>query len=382
MDWPFPRATYIEHDNDFRKLVDTLAKEPLIAVDTESNSLYAYRERVCLVQISTRSADYIVDPLRVADMQPLAGILANPAIEKVFHAAEYDLLCLKRDYGFVVHNLFDTMIAARICGRKEMGLNKLLAEYCGLTVDKNHQRDDWGQRPLPDEGLLYAQIDTHYLPELRDHLLAELKKLNRMTEARETLDEYEKVTVVQREFDPEGYWRIGIPASLNRRQMAILRELYILREHLAEERDCPPFKVFGDKTMIALAEASPTSTRALSRVKGLASSQIQRYGAELLTAIEKGRRVPPPKAPPRPPDIDPDAVERFSVLRDWRKTRAEQRGVESDVIISKDALWGLALKLPKTLDEMSQIRGIGPWRLEAYGTELLDLLKTFQNGES
>jgi ribonuclease D len=380
VEWPFPPATYIEHDNEFLKLIDVLAQEPLIAVDTESNSLYAYRERVCLVQISTRTADYIIDPLRVADLQPLGKILANPAIEKVFHAAEYDLLCLKRDYDLVVHHLFDTMIVARVIGRKEMGLNKLLAEFCGLTIEKNHQRDDWGIRPLPEEGLLYAQIDTHYLPELRDRLMAELESMGRMVEAHEMLAEYEQVSVVPREFDSEGYWRIGIPAGLRRRQMAILRELYLLREQLAEARDCPPFKIFGDKTLIALAEAAPTSTHALSRVKGVAASYVSRYGAEVLNAIERGRRAAPPPMPPRPPETDQDAVERFSALRDWRKGRAEQRGVESDVIISKDALWGLALKMPKTLDEMRQIRGIGPWRLEMYGAEILDVLKPFRNG--
>jgi ribonuclease D len=380
VEWPFPPATYIEHDDDFLKLIDGLAQEPLIAFDTESNSLYAYRERVCLVQISTRTADYIIDPLRVADLLPLGAILANPSIEKVFHAAEYDLLCLKRDYDLVVHNLFDTMIVARVIGRKEMGLNKLLAEFCGVTIDKNHQRDDWGLRPLPEEGLLYAQIDTHYLPELRDRLMAELENMGRVVEAREMLAEYEQVSVAPREFDPEGYWRMGIPAGLRRRQMAVLRELYLLRERLAEERDLPPFKIFGDKTLIALADAAPNSIRALSRVKGVAASYVSRYGAELLDAIERGRRAAPPPMPPRPPEVDPQAIERFSVLRDWRKGRAEQRGVESDVIVSKDVLWGLALKMPRTLDEMRQIRGFGPWRIQTYGAEILDVLKPFRNG--
>lgn len=378
MQWPFPPATYIDHDKDFRKLVDELAKESLIAVDTESNSLYAYRERVCLLQISTRKADYIVDPFRVADLHVFAPILADSSIEKVFHAAEYDLLCLKRDYGFVVHNLFDTMIAARICGRKEMGLNKLLAEYCGVVIDKNHQRDDWGERPLSEEGLLYAQIDTHYLPELRDHLRAELEAMGRLIEAQETFDEYQEVTVVPREFDPDAYWRIGIPAGLSRRQMAILREIYLLREKLAEERDCPPFKVFGDHVLIAVAEFAPTNTQALSKIKGLGGSQLQRYGAQVLAAVEQGKRAPIPRPPPRPPEPDPQVVERFSALRDWRKLRASQRGVESDVIVSKDALWGLAAKVPKTIEELQKIRGLGPWRIQTYGAELLELLKKLE----
>src|SRR5262249_2530874 len=155
------------------------------AIDTESNSLYAYRERVCLVQISTRTADYIVDPLTIGDMTPFADLMANPAIEKVFHAAEYDLICLKRDYALICQNLFDTMIAARIVGLKLVGLGNLLEQYAGVKADKSHQRDNWGERPLPKESLLYAQMDTHYLPLLRDSLHAELVNTNRLTEAQE-----------------------------------------------------------------------------------------------------------------------------------------------------------------------------------------------------
>lgn len=376
MKWPFPPAVYIDHDTPFQRLIQRLADEPLIAIDTESNSLYAYRERVCLVQISTRTADYIVDPLRVADLSPLGPLLANPSIEKVFHAAEYDLLCLKRDYGFVVHNLFDTMVAARILGRKLVGLHNLLADYCGVEqVDKSHQRDDWGQRPLPEDGLLYAQQDTHYLPSLRDLLAAELEAAGRMTEALETFAEYADVTPSERTFDPDGFWRIGIPADLNRRQMAILREVYLLRERLAEERDVPPFKVFSDKNLLAFAESAPAAARDLERIKGMTPQQVRRYGRDILAAIEAGRHAPNPRPPSRPPDLDPEVVERFSALKDWRRARAEQRGVESDVILSKEVLWAIAFKTPQTLEEMSSIAGLGPWRRYTYGEEILEILQ-------
>jgi ribonuclease D len=376
MKWPFSPAVYIDHDTDFQRLVSNLANEPLIAIDTESNSLYAYRERVCLVQISTRTADYIVDPLRVADLSPLGPLLSNPSIEKVFHAAEYDLLCLKRDYGFVVHNLFDTMVAARILGRKLVGLHNLLADYCGVPqVDKSHQRDDWGQRPLPEDGLLYAQQDTHYLPALRNFLEAELQAADRMPESAEIFAEYADVQPTERSFDPDGFWRIGIPADLNRRQMAILREVYLLRERLAEERDVPPFKVFSDKSLLAFAEMAPAAVRDLERIKGMTPQQVRRYGRDIMAAIEQGKHAPNPRQPARPPDLDPQVVERFSALKDWRRMRAEQRGVESDVILSKDALWDIAFKTPGSLEEMTTITGLGPWRRATYGSEILEILE-------
>lgn len=376
MNWPFPPAHYIDHDREFSRLVAALASEPLIAVDTESNSLYAYRERVCLVQISTRSADYIVDPLRVANLHLLGPVLADPAVEKVFHAAEYDLMCLKRDYGFEVNNLFDTMVAARICGHKAIGLDKMLAQYVGVQMDKSHQRDDWGQRPLPDESLLYAQMDTHYLPLLRDQLHSELAKMHALDEARETFEEYSRVSPNGQTFDPEGYWRIGAAVDLNRRQMAILRELYLLRERLAEERDLPPFKVFTDRALVEVARAAPFSVEQLRGLHGMTSSQVRRYGWQLVQAVERGRRKPPPH-PPSHRNVDPLVAERFSALRAWRKTRAEARGVESDVILSRDALWTLAQRAPSHLDELREINGLGPWRIGVYGQEILNVLRPF-----
>ncbi|MEP0761582.1 MAG: ribonuclease D, partial [Chloroflexota bacterium] len=156
-----PPAQIIRRTADLRRAVDRLRASPLIAVDTESNSLFAYTERVCLVQLSTRERDLIVDPLAVDDMSPLGDLLAEPAIEVIFHAAEYDIISLKRDFGFSFANLFDTMMAARVCGWDKTGLGNILEEQFGVTVDKKYQRADWSRRPLPPDHLRYAQMDTH-----------------------------------------------------------------------------------------------------------------------------------------------------------------------------------------------------------------------------
>jgi ribonuclease D len=181
-----------------------------------------------------------------------------------------------------------------------------------------------------------------------------------------------------RHVDPDGYRAIGQPHDLNRRQMAILRELYLLRERLAEERDFPPFKVFSNATMVALACADPTTMDALEDIEGMSPAQIRRYGRQLLRTIELGRssRLPPP---PKPIAPDPVASDLYTVLHNWRRGRAEQRGVESDVIISKHALWELARRAPSTLDQMRDIRGLGPWRTQTYGTEILDVIASYNN---
>lgn len=374
-----PQPTYVDSAEKLGALVRALAGETLLAIDTESNSLYAYRERVCLIQLSTRSEDFIIDPLKIQSMQPLAPLFANPRIEKVFHAAEYDLMCMKRDFGFVFNNLFDTMIAARICGRKLIGLGNLLADFAGVAIDKSHQRDDWGQRPLPNESLLYAQMDTHYLPRLRDHFVAELAQMNRLDEASEAFRDVCNVPPARNlGFDAEGYWRISLPNNLTRRAAAILREVYLTRETVAQERDVPSFKVMSDKTLVAIAQAAPGNMNELSQVEGMTPIQVRRYGRVLLDAVGAGMRARLPTPPVPEPPADPVVVECYTALREWRKARALERGVESDVIISKDALWTLAERAPDSLDDMDDVPGLGPWRLGVYGPELLEVISRYR----
>jgi ribonuclease D len=370
-----PPLIYVDDDHRLRQIVRELAQAPAIAVDTESNSLHAYRERVCLIQISTRESDYIIDPLTIGDLQPLAPIFADARIEKVFHAAEYDLMCMKRDFGFSFHNLFDTMLAARICGLRAVGLGALLHAFVGVHLDKSHQRDNWGARPLPSGSLHYAQMDTHYLLTLRDHLAAELTTLERMPEARETFDELCRVRPASNQVNADAFWRIALPNHLTLRQTAILRELYLWREEVAESRDVPPFKVMGDKSLIALAIKAPSTRADLAHTDGLGESGARRYGHDLLRLIERGKRAEPPAPPPTEPAADPRVIELYTALREWRRSRAAERNVESDVIVTRDALWALAETMPTSLDDMRQIQGLGPWRLEKYGEDLLNVIQ-------
>ncbi|MBC8100831.1 MAG: HRDC domain-containing protein [Armatimonadetes bacterium] len=375
---PLSPAHLIATDAALAALVAALSNEPLIAVDTESNSLYAYHERVCLVQLSSQTADYIIDPLAVKAMQPLGLLLANPNIEKVFHAAEYDLMCLRRDYGFQVVHMFDTMLAARMLGYKQIGLNHLLAQHVGVQVDKSHQRDNWGARPLPPDSLHYAQIDTHYLPTLRGILRQELSERGQLTEAQETFTELCASTPAHdgRSFDPDGYWKIGKPSHLTLPQMGVLRELYVLRETLAEAQDVPPFKIFSNQTLVALAKQMPVTANEMVGINGMTPAQIRRHSKTISAAVARGRaaQLPsPPQHRPPPPEIS----DRYISLHSWRKDKATQRGVESDVIVSKQTLWELAAQAPTTLTALSRIHGLGPWRLETYGLELLAVLAQY-----
>ncbi len=167
---PITPAEWINRQQQLDDLASRLIRERTIAVDTESNSLYAYQEQVCLVQFSAGSADFLVDGVAGLDLTLLGGLFADPGIEKIFHAAEYDIICLKRDYGFHFSNVFDTMHAARILGMEKLSLANLLEEFFGLQLTKRFQKADWGKRPLPAAMREYARTDTRYLIPLREKL--------------------------------------------------------------------------------------------------------------------------------------------------------------------------------------------------------------------
>jgi ribonuclease D len=359
-------------------LAERLAVEPLIAIDTESNSLYAYRERVCLIQVSTRDQDWVIDPLALADLSPLGPLLADVRIEKVFHAAEYDLMCLKRDYGFTFENLFDTQVAARILGIKAVGLGNLLEAHFGVRADKRFQRANWAERPIPARQLAYAAQDTHFLPALRDIMLAALEAGDYLVEAGEAFDLLAETQPANHSFDPEGYWHFNAARTLSRRQMAILRELYVWREELASARDLPPFRIAGDDALVAITLKEPAHPRDLHGIRGIGEGLIRQHGPAIIEAVRRGQHAPPPRRPERGNRTDPNTLARYNALRDWRKQRAAARGVESDVIIPRDALWALARTAPQTPDALIEIPGLGPWKRAHYGAELLRVLESVE----
>ena len=369
-----PPATYIDDSAALRDMVASLRLEPILAVDTESNNMHAYRGQVCLVQLSTITRDYIIDPLSIDDMQPLGDLLADERIEKIFHAAEYDLICLKRDFDFQVCNLFDTMYAAKLSEQSSFGLADLLQHFLDVDVDKSHQLDDWGKRPLPEDSLYYAQQDTHYLPTLRDILLNRLLELDRVAEAQEVFEDVLRVDVPDTSFDPDGFWKLGLPRSLSKQQMACLRELYLLRDELARHEDTPPYQLFSNKALVWLARKQPRNYTELGRARHLSARNIRIYGDLLLDAISEGRRVkkmPPPPARDLP---DSDVADRYTAFHAWRKERGESRNLESNLVMSRQTLWELARHMPRTKAELAEIEGFGEWRVATYGDEILELV--------
>jgi ribonuclease D len=363
-----PPPTWISTAASLQQLVNELSDQNPIAVDTESNSLHAYREQLCLIQFSIPSTDYLLDALAFKDLAPLDPIFTNPEQEKVFHAAEYDLICLKRSFGVTVNNIFDTMQAARILGYKQVGLDSMLGEKLGVKVNKKFQKADWAQRPLPLEMLNYARLDTHHLLDLRDILKEELRKRNRWELAQEEFirlahgNGTAKVTL-------PSWQRISGTQKLTRRQLAIFQELCNWRETQAERMDRPVFKVIDNKRLVEIAIAAPKTSTDLEDVN-LSSRQMDMYGNSILQAVERGRKADPPTRPhtsrPRQAFVD-----RMNALSTWRKSIAGKIGIESGLVLPKGWMHAIAEEDPETIEDLSRLMPQSPWRLENFGGAIL-----------
>ncbi len=370
---PLKPPVWVDTKSALERATADFASEPRVSVDTEANSLHAYRERVCLIQFSTPNTDYLIDPIALTDLSVLAPVFNNPKIEKVFHAAEYDLIGLRRDFGFTFANLFDTMQAARILGYHGVGLDRLLGEKFGIKIDKRHQKADWAARPLKPDQIHYARLDTHYLFNLRDLLESELRQKNRWELACEDFSRACGPDEPKEKTNGGAYWkRFSARKDINTRELTILNELCLVRNGIASRMNRPPFKVVDDDKLIEMACCTPVHEVDLAGI-GLSSRQINLWGADMLKAVRRGMDAPlvTREQAKRPNDA---MLKRLDKLKKWRKSVAEKIGVESDVVLPKIYLNMLAENPPKNAGELKAAMTKSPWRFGEYGLQILKLL--------
>jgi ribonuclease D len=371
MNASLPPPVWVADPDSLAKLARSLISQPRLAVDTESNSLHAYREQVCLIQFSTPQTDYLVDPLAIHDLSDIAPLFSNPGIEKVFHAVEYDQICLKRDFDITFVHIFDTMQAARILGYKQVGLDAMLAEKLAINVDKRYQKADWGERPLSPEMLNYARLDTHHLLDLRDSLQAELQQRGRWELACEEFTRLAAGNGSTRA-DLPAWQRVKGTRNLSRQQLAILQELCSWRGAQAEHMGRPVFKVMDDKRLVSIALAAPKNETDLESLN-LTARQIYVFGGDILKAVGRGRKAAPVRRP-LSDRLDPDFLNRLNTLSGWRKGAAQKMEVESDVVLPKPWMHAIAEQNPHELAELSALMPQSPWRLKAFGEQILKAL--------
>ena len=367
-----PPPVWVDKPKIFNLMLGDLTSQPRLAVDTESNSLHAYREQVCLIQFTTPSKDYVIDPLALQDLSALGPIFSNPNIEKIFHAAEYDLICLRRDFKFEFANLFDTMHAARVLGYQFVGLDNLLAEKFQFEMDKRHQKADWAVRPLTPAQLDYARLDTHFLFDLRDVIEAELREKDRLQIALEDFARAAKVEIPKEKLNGASWRRFSTRKDVSPRELTVLSELCVSRDRIAERMNRPVFKVIADTLLLDIARNLPEKDVDLAGL-GLSPKQIRLWGGEILEAVKRGTVAPfvEREQAKRPSDR---TIKRLEKLKNWRKKVAQDLNVESDIVLPKVYLNSLAENPPRSMQELRSMLQDSPTRFSKYGEQIYRLV--------
>ena len=363
---------WVDQDTALAETLQTLRRVKQIAVDTESNSLYAYQEQVCLIQISANGEDFVLDGLADMDLPALDAIFADESIEKIFHAAEYDILCMKRDFGYTFRNLFDTMQAARILGLSKLGLSNLLEELFGVDQGKSFQKANWGKRPLSEEMLHYARMDTHFLMPLRDYLYGKLVEKNLLDLAHE---DFERLCHTEPNHkEPLCYSQVSGYQHLDPQQLGVLEALCQFRDRLARKFNRPLFKVIGNSALLAVAQTCPRNLDELKSIKEISPKLVERYAEGLLETVVEGLKAPPILLKPhkRPSS---SYLNRLDTLKEWRKQAGLKMGVQSDIILPRDILENIVGAKPSNSEELKSLMAEIPWRYEHFGADILEVIQ-------
>lgn len=312
-----------------------------VALDTEADSLHAYPEKVCLMQISTPSGDVLIDPLADMDLDPLIHLLSDH--ELIMHGADYDLRLLRKHHEFVPRAIFDTMLASRLLGCCQFGLTNLVAQYLNVTLEKGSQKADWARRPLTERMEIYARNDTRHLKPLADRLRLELLERGRLSWHQETCARLIADCAQPASPDPDLVWRVKGTHSLGRLELAVLKELWHWREAQAVAANRPPFFILSHETLIkcavVAANAQPVDTL-------LPRHFSDRRRAELNDAVSRGLSVPADQQPRPRRQINrrPNDAEkhRFNELQKRRDLHAHQLAIDPTLIASRATLAALA----------------------------------------
>lgn len=370
------QAIYLDTAPDTSRFLRSIANVDLLAIDTEGASFHRFVDRIYLLQLSTRDRSAIIDPLPIDTPQELGVLLESPKVQVVFHDADYDLRLLHQDYGWQVRNIFDTRVAAQLLGIRAFGLAALLEKYFGVKLDKKHQRADWSMRPLTRDMLDYAAQDTMHLLALRDRLADELKRTSRWEWAREEFGLLE--TTRWDADDTNAFLRMKGARDLNRRELAILRELVSWRDDVARKADRATFRVLGNEPLFDIVRAKPSTREALASIKGMPRSLLERSAHELLDAVRRGLALPEAELPRFPKALrwerDPDFDARAAALRTVRDAAAARLDMDPGVLCSRDRLEAVARRNPQTMDELREIPELRRWQIEELGPDFLNQL--------
>jgi len=364
-------AELIDTPEALARALETLRPHARLAVDTESDSYYAYRPKVCLIQVSVPGADFLLDPLARLDLSPFGALLGDPEREMVFHAAENDVIQLGHQFDWHIASLFDTQVACFVLGLKPYSLAGILEARFGVKLDKSQQRSDWARRPLETAQIAYAAEDTAHLLDLAAELKDRARQAGREEEIAYECRRIAGRTWQPEPFDPEGFRRMAGARELGGVELRILRDLFLMRNEEAERRDRAPYRVAHDHVLVHIAR-----NRSRQPGRGVPPAFWRRYGARvsgIVDAAAKEGPLPPRRRETRRGEpLDPVVKARFEKLRRWRNEAAQERGVEMWVVARNELLLEVAQRAPGSRDELGEL--LEPFRLAEYGDAILEAI--------
>ena len=364
--------------NELEDFVGIIENEKTVGVDLEADSMYHFKEKVCLIQMAATNINVVIDPLVVKDLSPLKPIFKRGDICKIFHGADYDVRSLYRDFRISIHNLFDTELASRFLGVSETGLEAVLKKKFAVTLDKKFQRKDWSRRPLPPDMIAYAAEDARYLLPLAQGLKVELEGKNRLAWVYEECEYLSRVRPITVNDQPL-YMNFKGAGKLDSRSLAVLEALLGFRREVARKKDKPLFKIFGNRSLMELAGKKPLQLKQLEKTGALSSRQISMYGREILAAIQSAMKLPAEELPVYPRKkarrVSLAVAGRVKALRNWRDKQVQKLAIDPALICTKALMSTIAVQRPLNLSELAAIKEMKNWQRKEFGRDIVKVLR-------
>ncbi|UCF92907.1 MAG: ribonuclease D [Desulfobacterales bacterium] len=372
------RYEIIDTRAGLQNLAKALEKEKAVAVDLEADSMYHFKEKVCLVQLAARDFNAVIDPLQIRDLSALKPVFRCSGIQKVFHGADYDVRSLFRDFQITINNLFDTQLACRFLGCTQTGLEAVLKKRYGVVLDKKYQRKDWSSRPLSPEMTAYAAADVQHLLPLAQSLQGELKAKGRLVWVYEECEYLSQVRPPTGDVKPL-FLNFKGAGQLVPRSLSVLEALLQYRRQVAQRKDKPLFRIISNKSLMKLAEIKPLNLETLEKTKALSPQQISMYGEQIVVAIKRAMKIPAKALPVYPREIAPAVsaavAKRVKALKSWRDKRAKKLEIDPSLLCTKALITTLASRRPLNLRSLNRIHAMKKWQREEFGQEIVDILR-------
>ena len=363
---------FVEDQQRWNEIAEPLAKEPRIALDMESNGFFHYKERISLIQLGVPGYTFLLDPLAISDFSALGRVIADPKIQKILHGCDYDMRSFDREWKYHFSGLYDTAIATQLLNTELMGLGRALETYLGVKVDKQVrlQRSDWSKRPIPVDAAEYAASDAAHLLQLQDVLDAKLKELGRQSWMAEECALMEQIRYEAPPSPEQACFNAKGTFDLEPGQLAIFRELYLLRERSSAEVDRPPFKVISNDALLAIA-CDPMIS--FDKIPNANRRWLESSRRQIEEAVARGRShggiAHPSRQKRKPSPWTEDSRHRYQAIHEARAREALTLGIAPSTLWSTRALEFMSLnpeKFDQELEGTSEC-GVRQWQRQVLG---------------